>query len=103
METKIVEKDFAVKAIKALRKGETKDHKTFLGSHTRYSGFNEAWRKYFGTDPVEGVNKLIEQGHIHGRPAKGGFMLYLPEDKPKLAGPDAILGKILGPEPEPTK
>jgi hypothetical protein len=94
----VTEKEFAVRAIRNLRKGETKDHKTFLGIHTRYSGFNDAWRKYYGTDPVVGVNKLIEQGMIYGRPAKGGFMIYLPEDKPKLAGPEAILGKILGAE-----
>jgi hypothetical protein len=58
-----------------------------------YSGFNRAFTEYFGTNPIETTQKLVQEGKIVTRPARGGAMLYLPQDAPS-AGEDA-LAKIL--------
>jgi hypothetical protein len=68
----------------------------YKGIHTVYSGFNEAFKKYFDNEnPIEVTNKLASEGKIVIRPVKGGVMLYLPEDAPaaKTRGEDA-LGKM---------
>ncbi|MCK5427080.1 MAG: hypothetical protein KAJ34_05250, partial [Thermodesulfovibrionia bacterium] len=63
------------KAIVELRK------EGYKGIHTVYSGFNNAFKKYFdGENPVEATNKLAKEEKIVIRPVKGGVMLYLPED-----------------------
>jgi len=80
------EEEFTVRAIKKLRK---KPHK---GIHTIYSGFNDAWRKHLGTDPIDGVQKLAQQGKIEIRPAKGGAIIYLPGEGPR---PKNVLDMIL--------
>lgn len=55
----------------------------FKGIHSVYSGFNEAFRKYFeGADPVKVTTELAGAGRLVIRPAKNGVMLYLPEDVP---------------------
>jgi hypothetical protein len=41
---KLTEEEFVLQAIKKLRK------EPFRGIHSVYSGFNEAFRKYFGTN-----------------------------------------------------
>jgi hypothetical protein len=58
-----------------------------------YSGFNSAFKDYFGTNPVETTQRLAEQGKVVTRPIKGGVMIYLPQDAP-TGGEDA-LAKIL--------
>ncbi len=58
-----------------------------------YSGFNQAVKEYFGTNPVEITQRLAREGKIVTRPVKGGVMLYLPQEAP-VAGGDA-LAKIL--------
>lgn len=87
----LTEEEFVVRAIKKLR-GKYK------GIHTIYSGFNEAFRKYFGTNPIETTKRLAQEGKIVIRPVKGGVMIYLPEDAKGSAPSDVneILGKILG-------
>jgi hypothetical protein len=42
---KLTEEEFVIQAIKKLRK------EPYRGIHSVYSGFNEAFRKYFGTNP----------------------------------------------------
>ena len=84
---KLSEEEFVVRAIKKLRK------QPYKGIHTVYSGFNQAFKEYFGTNPVEMTQRLAKEGKIVVRPVRGGVMLYLPEDAPQ-AGEDA-LGKIL--------
>lgn len=77
MEERLSHEDFIKKAILSLRKDGYK------GIHTVYSGFNEAFKKYFpGENPVEVTNKLAQEGKIVIRPVKGGVMLYLPEEAP---------------------
>lgn len=87
MSEKLSHEEFVKKAIVSLRK------EGFKGIHTVYSGFNNAFKKYFdGENPVEVTNRLAEEGKIVVRPVKGGVMLYLPEDAPaaKDAANDAL-------------
>ncbi|NWF97839.1 MAG: hypothetical protein HXY52_02735 [Nitrospirae bacterium] len=77
MSEKLSHEEFIRKAIISLRK------EGFKGIHSVYSGFNNAFKKYFeGENPVEVTNKLAAEGKIVIRPVKGGVMLYLPEDAP---------------------
>jgi len=77
MSEKLSHEEFIKKAIVSLRK------EGFKGIHTVYSGFNNAFKKYFaGENPVEVTNKLAQEGKIVVRPVKGGVMLYLLEDAP---------------------
>jgi hypothetical protein len=89
-EKKIFEYEFVVKAIKKLRKPPYK------GIHSVYSGFNQAFKEYFGTNPVETTRRLSEEGKIGIRPVKGGVMLYLPEDAPSATESKRVLETILG-------
>ncbi|MBI5194809.1 MAG: hypothetical protein HZA10_00635 [Nitrospirae bacterium] len=87
MAEKMSHEEFIKKAIVSLRK------EGYKGIHTVYSGFNEAFKKYFpGENPIEATNKLAHEGKIVIRPVKGGVMLYLPEDAPgfKDVGNDAL-------------
>ena len=87
MSGKMSHEEFVKKAIVSLRK------EGYKGIHTIYSGFNEAFKKYFeGENPIEVTKKLAEEGKIVIRPVKGGVMLYLPEDAPIQAtrGDDAL-------------
>jgi len=75
---KLSEEQFVIKAIESLRKGG------YRGIHARFSGFNEAFRAYFGknSDPVGATNRLAKAGKIVTRPCKGGVMLYKPDEAP---------------------
>jgi hypothetical protein len=87
MAEKLSKEEFIKKAIVSLRK------EGYKGIHTVYSGFNNAFKKYFdNADPVEATNKLAKEGKIIIRPVKGGVMLYLPEEAPatKDVGEDAL-------------
>lgn len=86
---KLTEEEFVVQAIKKLRKDP------FRGIHSVYSGFNEAFRKYFGTNPVEATSKLAAEGKIETRPFKGGAMLFLPGEAPKRPSAQEIIQLIL--------
>jgi hypothetical protein len=90
MPEKLNYEEFIKKAIVSLRK------EGYKGIHTVYSGFNEAFKKYFeNEDPIKVTNQLASEGKLVIRPVKGGVMLYLPEDAPaaKTRGEDA-LGKM---------
>ncbi|MDA8155373.1 MAG: hypothetical protein M0Z52_02815 [Actinomycetota bacterium] len=80
-EGKISYEEFVKKAIVSLRK------EPYKGIHTVFSGFNEAFKKYFegAADPIEVTNQLAKEGKIVIRPVRGGVMLYLPEDAPAQA------------------
>lgn len=88
-EGKLTEEEFVVQAIKRLRKDP------FRSIHSVYSGFNEAFRKYFGTNPVEATSRLAAEGKIETRPVKGGAMLFLPGEAPKRPSPEDIIQLIL--------
>jgi len=89
-EKKISEYDFVAKAIKRLRKPPYK------GIHSVYSGFNQAFKDYFGTNPIETTQRLAQEGKITIRPVKGGVMLYLPEEAPSQTDSKRVLETILG-------
>lgn len=79
MSEKLSYEEFVKKAIVSLRKDGYK------GIHTVYSGFNEAFKRYFeGEDPVKITTKLSQEGKIVIRPVRGGVMLYLTEDAPTV-------------------
>ncbi|MCL4492170.1 MAG: hypothetical protein M1510_09765 [Nitrospirae bacterium] len=81
MSEKLSYEEFIRKAIVSLRK------EGYKGIHTVYSGFNEAFKKYFeGEDPIKVTNQLAQEGKIVIRPVKGGVMLYLTEDAPAMKG-----------------
>ena len=67
--------EFTLKAIDRLRRPP------FKGIHSVYSGFNAAFREYYPLlDPVDFTNQLAKDGKLFIRPAKGGVILYKPED-----------------------
>ena len=67
----------------------------YKGIHSVYSGFNEAFKKYYeGQDPVLLTNQLAQDGKISIRPVKGGVVLYLPEDAPLANRADEALKKM---------
>jgi hypothetical protein len=90
-ERKLSEEEFVLQAIRKLRK------EPYRGIHSVYSGFNEAFRKYFGTNPVEVTSKLAAEEKIETRPFKGGVMLFLPGEAPKRPSADEVIQLILGP------
>ena len=83
---KLGKEEFIVRAIKKLRG-------RYRGIHSVFSGFNEAFRQYFGEDPRPVTQELAARGIIEIRPVKGGVMLYLKGEAPRTGG-DA-LQKIL--------
>jgi hypothetical protein len=89
MAEKLTYEEFVKQAILKLRTGDYK------GIHTVYSGFNEAFRKYFdGANPIEITNQLAKEKKIVIRPVKGGVMLYLPEQFPKTDKAEQVLKKM---------
>jgi hypothetical protein len=77
-EERMNHEEFIKKAIVTLRK------EGYKGIHTVYSGFNEAFKKYFDDDPIKVTNQLAAEGKIVIRPVKGGVMLYLTEEAPAM-------------------
>jgi hypothetical protein len=89
MSEKLSYEEFVKQAILKLRTGDYK------GIHTVYSGFNEAFRKYFdGVNPIEITNQLAKEKKIVIRPVKGGVMLYLPEEVPQSDKAEQVLKKM---------
>lgn len=79
--------EFVLLAIQKLGNGKS--------LHTVYSHFNSSFREYYkelGLDPIVEVQKLVEQGKISFRFARGGAMIGLPglfeskDDPLKLMG-----------------
>ncbi len=94
-ERRLTEEEFVIQAIKRLRK------EPFRGIHSVYSGFNEAFRRYFNTNPVEVTNRLAAEGKIETRPFKGGMMLFLPGEAPKRPSVDEVIQLIIQSEDRP--
>ncbi len=88
---KLSEEEFIIQAIKKLRK------EPFRGIHSVYSGFNEAFRRYFGTNPVEATSRLAAEKKVEIRPIKGGAMIFLPGEAPKRPSIEEVIQLILEP------
>jgi len=72
------------------------------GIHSVFSGFNQAFREYFGEDPIKVTQELASNGKIEIRFVKGGVMIYLPGEAPKSRAElgKTALSKILNEPPE---
>ncbi len=94
---KISYEDFFKKGILKLRNVSKS-----RGIHSVFTGFNEAFRKHFGEDPVSVTQELASKGKIEIRPVKRGVMIYLPGEAPKSRADlgKTALSKILN---EPTE
>ena len=89
MSDRLSSEEFIRLAVVRLRNGN------FKGIHSVYSGFNEAFKKYFeGADPVKTTTDFAGDGKLVIRPAKNGVMLYLPEDAPQGDRGDRALRKM---------
>lgn len=89
MEEKLSYEDFIKTAIVKLRS------ENYRGIHSVYSGFNEAFKQYFGEDPVAVTTRLAGEGKIQLMPVRGGVMIYLPGDAPvKLNRGEEALRKM---------
>ncbi len=60
-----------------------RDKSKSLGIHSVFSGFNQAFREYFGEDPVQVTQEFASAGKIEIRPVKRGVMIYLPGEAPQ--------------------
>ena len=92
--SKMTYKEFVECSIKALREPPYK------GIHVVYSNFNNAFRQYYDEDPRPIIDKMVEDGFLVSRPARGGAIIMLAVDtdeKMKKADTDAsaVLAKIL--------
>ena len=74
---KLSYEDFYKRAILKLRNVSKSS-----GIHCVFSGFNQAFREYYGEDPVKITQELASKGKIEIRPVKRGVMIYLPGDSP---------------------
>jgi hypothetical protein len=93
VDEKLAEAEFTRRAIVAGRKAGWK------GLHTVYGGYNQAFREYYGSDPIVAVNRMVTAGVIESHYAKGGAMIYLPGEMSKnRTGSSPLLGKILQPQ-----
>jgi len=89
MTDKVSHEEFVKRAIVSLRK------EGYKGIHTVFSGFNDAFKRYFaGEDPIEVTKRLAGEGKIVLRPVRGGVMIYLPEDAPQRSSGDEALKKM---------
>lgn len=85
--------DFFKMAILRLR-----DISKSRGIHSVFSDFNNAFREYFGEDPVKVTQELAQKGKIEIRPVKKGVMIYLPGEAPpsRVDSGKKALVRILG-------
>ena len=90
---RMTEEKFVLRAIDRLHQPKYK------GIHTVYSGFNEAFREYYGkdADPVAATKRLATDGKVVIMPSRGGVILYKKGDEPVLAPKpkNGALDKIL--------
>jgi len=80
---------FLERAIKKLRKPG------YVGIHCVYSGFNRAFRKYYGKDPRAEIDKLAKKGFLVVVVVRGGVMLNLATEFKGKPREDDALAKIL--------
>ena len=86
---KLTQEQFTLKAIKSLRQ------EGYKGIHSVYSGYNSAFRDYFGNDPIEATKALAATKVIETHPTRGGAMLYAYGEMGNGGGSSKALDKIL--------
>jgi arginyl-tRNA synthetase len=86
-------REFVERSIKALRTPP------YSGIHVVYSHFNTAFRQYYNEEPRPIIEKMIAEGFIVSRVARGGAVIMLASDVDEKAKVDndtsAALAKIL--------
>ncbi|MCX7943489.1 MAG: hypothetical protein N2746_03155 [Deltaproteobacteria bacterium] len=87
-ERKLSYEEFVKRSIETLRSPK------YRGIHSVFSGFNQAFKEYYGEDPIKVTKQLADEGKIAIRPAKGGVMIYLPEDVSPSINTDQIFEKM---------
>ena len=88
---KLTPEEFILRAVERLRTPHCSK-----GIHNVYSGFDAAFRDYFPfLDPTMVLRQLAEEGRIILRPARGGVIVYKPEDAPVVYSGKSALEKIL--------
>ncbi len=92
-DARMTHEQFFLKAIKSLRNLEKSK-----GIHSVFSGFNQAFRKYYDEDPVPVTQQLAGTGVIEIQPRRGGVMIYLPGEGPTQDRGSDALDKILKPD-----
>lgn len=85
------EEQFVVDAIYKLR-----DPSRSQGIHTVYSGFNAAFKQYFGKEARPVTARMVAEGKLSIRPVKGGVMMYLFEEAPVLQDAGAAALEKMG-------
>lgn len=66
------------------------------GLHTRFSGFNAAFRSYFpDLDPVAEVKRLAKDRKIKFRLTRGGAVIYPPDTDVEILDPQSVGGETL--------
>lgn len=70
----------------------------YKGMHTVYSGFNQAFRQLFPKeDVIKFIDKMHDEGKLYRKYAKGGAMIYKPEDAPAdYSKADDMIAEVLG-------
>ena len=90
---KLTHKEFVLRALKALAKPPYK------GIHVVYSGFNEAFRQYYGAEPRPVIDAMVDEGFLASHVARGGAIIMLATEEGKKHREDrecdAALTKIL--------
>ena len=88
---KLPYKQFVERSIKALR------DPPYKGIHVVYSNFNSAFRQYYDEDPRPVIDKLVAEGFLVSRLAKGGPIITLASESDAKTENDtsAALAKIL--------
>lgn len=96
---KLAHRTFIERAIRTLR------NEGYLGVHVVYSGFNQAFREYYGEDPRPVVDQLVEEGFLVRQLARGGVIISLASEVaqrrslPKVRKSSEALEKILSGTP----
>lgn len=90
--SKLSYKEFVERSIKALR------NPPYKGIHVVFSNFNNAFRQYFDEEPRSVIDKMVAEGFLVSRPAKGGVIIMLAADAGDIknsVSPSDALAKIL--------
>jgi hypothetical protein len=76
---RMTKEQFVIEAVKTLR-----DTTKSMGIHVRFSGFNQAFKTYFGEDARATTEQMKAEGKLVVQPRKGGPMIYLPGEAPQM-------------------
>lgn len=85
-EKKLTKEEFVIQGIEKLRIG------SYKGIHVVFTGFNEAFKRYFGEPSRVTVDKMVTEGLVEGHPEKGGFMLYKKGEMPLVTNRAEVKG-----------